>query len=121
MKVIKVFKAMAEKSKLAFWTLMAFAWQVRADMPTTDDFADGSDDKDGAEMLMWLMEKFVQVVIVGMTAWFAILIIKGAMKKYNDISDERGSWMDLAGHVVGGLALLTLGIILFNLADTWVE
>lgn len=121
MNLIEVFKAVTAKITSAGWALMAFAWQVRADMPTTDDFADGSDDKDGAEMLMWLMEKFIQVVIIGMTAWFAILIIKGAMKKYNDISDERGGWMDLAGHVVGGLALLTLGIILFNLADTWVE
>lgn len=120
MKVIKVFKLVTEKFKLLFWTLMVLAWQAQANMPTTEDFAKGSDNKDGAEMLMWLMEKFVQVIIIGMIAWFAILIIKGAMKKYNDISDERGRWMDLAGHLVGGLALLTLGIILFNLVDTWV-
>ena len=118
---MKLIKFISKKSSLLFWSLMSFTFQVRASMPTTDDFADGADDKDGAEMLMWLMEKFIQVIIIGMTAFFAILIIKGAMKKYNEITDERGSWMDLAGHVVGGLALLTLAIILFNLADTWVE
>lgn len=121
MKVITMFNTMIKKFKLAFWSVMALAWQVRADIPTTDDFAKGSDGKDGAEMLMWLMEKFVQVIIIGMTTWFAILIFKGAMKKYNDISDERGSWMDLAGHIVGGLVVLTLGIILFNLAGEWVK
>lgn len=121
MQVKKVIKAIKVKSKLFFGALMAFAWQVHADIPTSKDFAKGSEGKDGAQTLMWLMEKFVQVIIVAMTAWFAILIIKAAMKKYNDITDERGSWMDLAGHVVGGIALLTLGVILFNLVGTWVK
>lgn len=118
MKFINLIKT---KSKAIFWSLVVFSFQVRAEIPGTDDFADGAEDKGGIDTLYWIFEKFVQLIILGIAVAFVIVIGKAAIKKYNDISDERGSWMDLMGHVVGGIALLTLCIIMMNWVGTWVD
>lgn len=118
MKVLKKFK---NKAVLAFWSMLAMSYQVRAEIPTTDDFADGADDLGAIETLYWVFEKFVQLIILGIAVAFVIVLGKAAIKKYNDISDERGSWMDLLGHVVGGIALLTLTIIALNWVGSWID
>ena len=118
---MKIFHSIKAKSQAAFWALMALSYQVKAAIPETDDFADGADEKGGLDTLYWIFEKFIQLIILGIAAVFVVVIAKAAIKKYNDISDERGSWMDLLGHVVGGIALLTLAIIMLNWVGTWVE
>jgi len=109
------------KANILLWTLLGFSLQVRAEIPTTDDFADGADDKGAFETLFWLLEKGVQLIIVGIAAFFVFTIGKAAMKKYNDITEERGSWIDLGGHIVGGIALLALTVVMLNWVGDWVK
>lgn len=118
---MKIFKKLLSKANMAFYTLLAFSLQVRAEIPETDDFADGAEDRGGIDTLFWLLEKFVQLVVIALAAYFVIIIGKAAIAKYNDITDGRGNWMDLGGHIIGGVALLTLTIIMLNWIGTWVE
>ncbi|NJI86967.1 DUF2976 domain-containing protein [Shewanella sp. Iso12] len=92
---------------------------IAAGIPTTDEFADGADDKNGFELLFWILEKLSQFVVVALSAFFLIVIIKGAIAKYDEISDGKGGYIDLGGHVVAGLGLLTLAIVMFNWIGTW--
>jgi NADH:ubiquinone oxidoreductase subunit 4 (subunit M) len=102
----------------AFCTLPSM---VRAEIPTTDDFADGADDLGGFETVMFLIEKVSQLAVIAIAAYFVVILAKGMIHKYNEITDGRGSWMDLGGHVLGGLALLVLTIVALNWIGTWVD
>lgn len=118
---MKILSFITSKISVFFWGVMAFTYQVKADIPQTDDFADGADDQGGIDTLYWLLEKFMQFIVLGVAAIFIIVIAKAAIVKYNEISDGRGGWLDLAGHVVGGVALLTLAIVMFNWIPDWIS
>ncbi len=104
------------------WIWLILAMDAAADIPATEQFVGKNAPNDGAfSTLFWLMAQGVKIVIAGIAAFFVFTIGKGVMKKYNDITNERGSWIDLGGHVVGGVALLALTILMMNWADTWVQ
>jgi len=115
------FLSVLSKVNLSFLVFFTWGMQAKAEIPTTDDFADGADDKGAFETLFWLMEKGAQLVIIGIAIFFVFTIGKAAMKKYNDITEGQGSWIDLGGHIIGGIALLTLTIVMLNWVGTWVD
>ena len=119
-KVMQMLKKMLEKMNMAILMVMVFVMPAWADIPKSEDFAKGSEDKGGFDTLFWLGEKAVQVIIIGITIAFVIQIAKGAHKKYGDIAEEKATWMDVGGHLIGGIALLTLAIVMFNWVGTWV-
>lgn len=119
---MKMLRKVVKKAKVAGYMAMAVAMQVRADgIPETDDFADGGEDKGGFETLLWLGEKTAQLIILGIASMFVFYIGRAAMKKYNDITDDRGTWVELGGHIIGGVVLLTLTIIMLNWVGGWVD
>ena len=113
-------KKIVHKLNLSIFMFLIFVMQVSAEIPTTSDFEKGAENKGGFDTLMYLFEKLVQLIILGVAAYFVVIIAKGAIKKYNDISDERATYFDLAGHLIGGIAVLTLMIIMLNWVNGWV-
>ncbi|NQY36344.1 MAG: DUF2976 domain-containing protein [Alteromonadaceae bacterium] len=113
------------KVNVAFLMLFACLVQTHAQgttgIPTTSDFANGAEKKGAFQTLFWLMEKGAQLIVIAIAVFFVFIIAKGAMKKYNDITEGRGGWIDLGGHVIGGIALLTLTIVMLNWVGTWVK
>lgn len=114
--VLMNIKSIGQKISLA---VLMTASQVQAQIPSTDDFAAGADDKGAFELLSWILVKGVQVIIVGIACFFVFAIARSAIEKYGDITDGKGTWLDLAGHVVGGIVLLVLAIVMFNWVQTW--
>ncbi len=115
------FQQLAKQVQIFLFSLIAFSVQLNAEIPTTDDFAKGIGERSAVETLFWLLETFVQVIVLGLAAYFVIIIGKAAITKYNEITDGRGNWIDLGGHVIGGIALLTLTIVILNWIGTWVK
>lgn len=119
---MNVVRKILEKINVSLLMMFVLMQQAFADIPKSDDFLDDADDqKGGLELLFYLIEKFVQVVIIALVIYMVVLIFKGGAKKYDDITNERATWMDLGGHIIGGIAILTLGIIMFNWVGSWVD
>ncbi len=106
--------------QLVLLCLIGFSLELSAGIPETSDFAQGVGERGGVETLFWLLQTFVQVVVLGLAAYFVLIIGKAAITKYNEITDGRGNWIDLGGHVIGGIGLLTLTIVILNWIGTWV-
>lgn len=116
-----VLKKFANIVRMASLFLFVLSVSLRADIPETDDFADGAEDKGGVETLFWLLETFLQVAVIAIAGFFVLNIGRSAIEKYKEVTDGRASWIDLGGHIIGGVALLTLTIVMLNWIGTWVE
>lgn len=102
-----------------FYSLVVAVSPVKAEIPTTDDFASGADDKGGFEILFWLLEKAVQVIVLGVGAAMVVAIAKNCIQKYHDIGEGKSTWLDLGATVIGGVVLLVLVIVVLNWIGTW--
>lgn len=119
MKTLSALKSLFNKACISFF--LFFVLPLKADIPSSDDFIDGADNQDGVETLYFIIEKFLQVVVLGVMCWIVILIMKGAGKKYDEISEGKATYVDLAGHVVGGVAVVAVGVIAANWVGSWVD
>lgn len=104
-----------------FCALLLLPMQVLANIPTTDDFAAGANDRDAVGVLFWLMGRFLQVIVFGLAAYGIVIVIKNAIAKYNEIGDGRATYMDVGIIIIAGLAILTLAIIMLNWLQSWIS
>ncbi|MBY8168161.1 DUF2976 domain-containing protein [Vibrio fluvialis] len=97
---------------LSICSLMNNVALANGNIPTVDEIM-GSDVKKSNvwDTLYAVAGAVIALAILCVIAWVFLEIVHGGVAIYSEIKAERKTWAALGGHIIGGVALLGIGVV----------